>query len=306
MSYPAWNRIEISAERLENVRRLYLDEHLPVRDVAAAVGLSKTRTLDELRTQGWVRSSGATRRLRAANSDLYAHKPRDVERSLGWDPEIAWLWGLWFGDGWLSLCAGRPVVGFSGDYAALEQVRDLLGLHEHTIVDKKSKRLDAGKRLSVASYTLARHIEEAFGVRPGRKSRILRWPLLPSGMESHFIRGLWDSDGCWTASKGPVRKDGLRKHYLQGSYGSMSRSMVTAVRDCLVRLVGVTEKKIERQKKGLWVVRFSAVDSVLLGRWLYEGDCLRCSERKHMIWTEIQNSLVPPSQGYETRTRPRT
>lgn len=110
-----------------------------------------------------------------------------------WSPERAWWFGVFLGDG----CA--PARGASvqctGSISTITRWRKLITpdeirLFEHVRTSPGSFQCSVGSR-ALSDWMLSVH-----GYR-GKKSDKLTWPEdLPQEFKVHFIRGLWDSDGC--------------------------------------------------------------------------------------------------------------
>jgi LAGLIDADG DNA endonuclease family protein len=274
----------VSAGDGVEIRRLYLEERLSVELVSRALKLGRDRVRSEIRRQGIFKSRSQAKLDAALRGEGRSKYDLDLNLLQTWTADSAWVWGIWFGDGWLS----PPwQFGFSGDKQVLIRIQELLNTTAPLWWGNNIKNKAKGWRLCVGSVAAAHIIEQMFGLKPGKKSRILTWPSVPGRFEVDFLRGLWDADGCWgyTTAKG--------KRYLQATFGSTSRPLVESVRDlissrCDVRLRPVELQKKKKKKYEFWVVRWHSHDGARIGNWMYaERSDLNRSSRKYERWLEL-------------------
>ena len=289
MSWPdkAWNRIEFSEETCAEVRRLYLEERLSAREVGKQVGCSLQRAMREIHEKGYAKTR-KEQKYDAAVKGLGQNNGVDLDFLRSWSEGSAWVWGVWFGDGWLSTKGLH--FGFSGDLSVILRIKDLIATRAKPYQAKKIKKKEQGWRLEIGSLSVAILIKEKFALSPGRKSRIIQWPEMPVGLERHFIRGLWDSDGSWCFFRD---KRYPEKIYLQGCFSSMSGDIVESVSRKISFHCGLPIKKVEQQgkkgkKDGCFVIRYASTDSRKIGNWLYSNaNASDRSERKYDRWVQL-------------------
>lgn len=109
-----------------------------------------------------------------------------------WTSELAWWFGVFLGDG----CA--PAKGETLQCTGSESTTRRWGaLVVSSPAGRREYRQAPGTYLVyVCSRALSDWMLHTHGYR-GPKSKDLRWPVdLPPACLSHFIRGLWDADGC--------------------------------------------------------------------------------------------------------------
>jgi len=259
------NRIDIPIEERELISSLY-SQGYKIRDLSTRTGLSVTWLSDHLRAWGVQRDPDAVRRRRnRAGSSVGA----DTSFLKSWTPESAWVWGLWFGDGWVQ----RYRVSMAASEEVARKVQRISGASSALNPGNGCVHFDLGGTDAVLL------VEDMFGLRPGPKSEVLSWPDVPSNVESHFLRGLWDSDGSFYVqlSKG--------RPYLGTTFCSKSAALVLGVQDAVKRL-GEQSRPVERNR-GLYLIRWNGRYAKNLGALLYADseDPMRCS-RKHAIWEE--------------------
>jgi DNA modification methylase len=113
-----------------------------------------------------------------------------------WSPELAWWLGVTFGDGYSRHNDTHISTTLtSGDYDLVAKWIILGG----GSVDKITKRY-SGKCWDANIYDprYAKWLSDKYGMN-GRKDDKLEWPSdLPADLYSHFVRGLWDTDGNLT------------------------------------------------------------------------------------------------------------
>lgn len=109
-----------------------------------------------------------------------------------WSAELAWWWGVFLGDG-SAPSAGRTVT-CTGSRSTTARWVSLV--QEEGPSPTRVSGTQHTYRACVSSTALSAWVLDQHGYR-GAKSKTLRWPEdLPSACLPHFIRGLWDSDGC--------------------------------------------------------------------------------------------------------------
>lgn len=107
-------------------------------------------------------------------------------------PEFAWWFGVFLGDGCAP--ATKGMLQCTGSRSTVTRWRALVtdsdrGIHE-------TKHSPGTFVCMVHSVALSDWMRDVHGYR-GPKSKDLRWPAdMPAECFPHFVRGLWDTDGC--------------------------------------------------------------------------------------------------------------
>jgi len=208
-----------TTEDVDRTVALYLTG-LPTREVASLVGLSPTQVAKIVKQAGVSRE-----RMMAFNLSRKRAVPDDWSLA-PLTPEKAWMLGLIYGDGSLSI-QGYAVTIASSDRDVVDNLNAILG-GNIGISDKKTYWL-----LNRSSKRIWAELHDLYGLHPN-KSKTMRYPELPVELQPLFVRGLIDSDGCWysdTRSKSPR---------LMFSYLSRSEHFVSDLREVLVSFVGVS------------------------------------------------------------------
>jgi hypothetical protein len=210
--------------------------------------------------------------------------------------ERAWILGLIFGDGSVyrdlsrvSLCAAYE------DREVLDKVQRILG-STYTVGQAGKGRCI---RISIGSSDLARKLVADYGL-DADKCRNMRWPNIPPQLVPDFVRGLIDSDGCWSILGGKRGRTRLVFTYCSISI-QFVRSLEMAIREscainehsvylrpagnCIITGVQTTRSESAR-------IHYNHSDAVSIGRWVYAGDTehMRCA-RKFDFWHERSQSI---------------
>lgn len=283
----AYGGIEFDDADRSTIRRLYLDERQTAREVGLHFGIGVTRMAAELR------SLKLTKDRKRQKFDVAIRgggqgNGIDLEFLRAWSHASAWVWGLWFGDGWLDV---HNMFGFSGDLDVLLRVKALLRTKAEPYQGATIKSARQGWRLVVCSRAVAEIVRERFGLLPGKKSNRLQWPDVPQEFACDFARGLWDADGCWSH----VTVKGRR--YLQACFGSTSQALVSALACQITQCAGATPKEPQRAKRqktkkshlDLWIVRYGREDGNRIASWMYDSsEVQNRSDRKYLKWLSYQ------------------
>lgn len=244
------NRRDLSEDERSRICSLY-NEGTRLEDICKAVGLSRTPLKERLKRWGLTRGRTATMRALGESGALNKTGCRP-EFLRAWTLASAWVWGLFFGDGWV-----RPgQIWIAGSQDVVDEVKRISGC------TAKSLQGVGCLKLALGGMWAVKLVEEKFALLPGPKSHKIRWPLLPADCLRAFVRGLWDSDGSFWLQ-------GNRKQYLYSGYGSCSREFVVALRDILGANAGVKNAVVEQQQHESYVIRYASEDSLKLGNWLY-------------------------------------
>jgi len=259
----------LSKDIIEKVHDLYL-QGWSTRQIADVMGISKSIV-------GMIVKKSEIGRDKSTSQIIGCKRATRIPFTWSFfplTPEKTWLLGLIYGDG--SLCNdGYKITITSGDFDVIDNINhlfeDRLGISSPT---------STYQTIALHSRRLWKELNGNFALVPN-KSRILRYPELPDGMKSHFVRGLLDSDGCWkTDTRNPQPK-------LVFSYVSLTRAFVESLRVDLIKYVGVSPKRTIHEGSG-FVLLYSNHDAVKIGHWVYANSNSRnrC-ERKFAYWSQF-------------------
>lgn len=188
-----------------------------------------------------------------------------------WSSEMAWVLGLMFTDGNVSIGPRNyRAILYSVDPDMIEQVSEIMRLKYKPIWrDSRIWSLAVGGKLDCDDLI-------ALGCVPN-KSRIIQFPDVPEQYVADFIRGLWDGDGCIFVRD---RRRDVTYHGKpnQKTYQEMTTYYVSGSRDFVVSLeqtvrnyVGI-EARV-KEKRGAYnpyyIINYYHRNSLKLVEWLY-------------------------------------
>jgi hypothetical protein len=95
----------------------------------------------------------------------------------------------------------------------------------------------------------------------GNKTMIVKYPEIPRNLENHFMRGLFDGDGCISIHK---KRDGSRDTSDRGQVNicSGSKDFIEIYVDKLVDYCGITRNKIRCPKGTYYVIDWGSFSDI--------------------------------------------
>lgn len=171
-----------------------------------------------------------------------------------WTPEKAWFLGALWGDGHIYASQGTYKIGIASPHQMVER---WLHLVEPDKEPQKIKNADSYQG-HCYSKELVEWFANTYGLQPGPKSDKLFWPHdMPAELNVHFLRGLWDTDGCLFIE----RRDPARgKDVAVALYSSNSTDFVETVRAKLAEL-GVSGGSVCTGITGNTTLKYAGVDN---------------------------------------------
>ncbi len=186
----------------------------------------------------------------------------------------AWVLGVIVGDGCIvrhkDVLRGVSVLG---DKDVCENVRNIMGSNApiHAIPGTFEVRFNNGP--------LAHSMVECWGITPD-KSRTVPFPNVPDELISHFVRGLWDSDGCVYALKA------VGQLYPAVSYCSYSRTLIDRVSEIAREVTGSTVKPTAVGEG--WMFGLTNQKARTFADWLWKGSTPEIrGDRKYKLFYEL-------------------
>lgn len=260
-----------SSEAVAKVTALYLEGHA-TRKVAAMLNMSSTTVAAIVKDVGISRD-----RIAATHLSRNLAVPRDWSFS-PLTPEKAWLLGLLFGDGSLDK-QGYLITLTSGDRDVIDHANQIMG--GKIGIRSRQTHWD----LQIGSKRLWQELHTLYSLTPNKSSTI-RYPDITDAMKPHFVRGLVDSDGCWSSDKRSP------KPKLLFFYLSLSMPFVEGLRTDLVNLVGVSSQSsiiVRPIKSGKgYVLSYRNREAVKIGEWIYASSMPQTrGERKFAYWSQF-------------------
>jgi len=264
-----YSYIDIDAATL---RRLYIEEHLPMTEVANRLGCASITVARRLRLHDIAsRPRGPIRR----------HRTISAPQS-GWSADLAWAIGLIATDGNLSP-DGRHLVVRSKDRDMLDTLRRCLGL---------TNRITATSNGRGGHYHTLQWSDRAFylwlmdvGLTPA-KSLTLGALSIPDEYFPDFFRGCIDGDGSVRVYTDRYHVPKNERYVYERLYidiVSASHAFIEWLQTTVSRLTGDQESLTVRHKQGanpLWKLTYAKAQSIRLLTWMYYAPDVPCLDRK--------------------------
>ena len=198
-----------------------------------------------------------------------------------WSPELAYILGFIAAD-------GNVYEGHSKHLLQMSlQRRDGYMLHRMALFGG-GRTSDIPKKKAigwtVAGVSFIETIKE-LGIHP-RKSHRLTLPFVPRDLQSHFVRGYCDGDGCLGIH--PVARGTVVMMSICGN-----AAMLSGLRELIYSHVQIVGKTNIAKLKGrnVYELRFTTREDLLrLLPWMYDGATLWLSRKKEIADDIIDNA----------------
>lgn len=191
-------------------------------------------------------------------------------------PEKAYILGFWCADGHLTIpkqCKTTFSIGFtSADFEHLNLIKCLMRL-EHPV---KITR-DNCYRIVIGNKNLGKSLTD-LGF-DSNKSITAKYPPIKNELSSHFIRGVFDGDGCIT--RGFRKKD--HRPYLDVHLCG-TESLLYSINEKLPESASV-----RRHGENMYRIVFSQKKAFSVLKWIYEDSEGLRLKRKHDRYIEAIN-----------------
>lgn len=151
----------------------------------------------------------------------------------------------------------------------------------------KTRMLPSGKihyRLGIHNSYICEEAVKDFGLC-NNKSAIMKFPKIDEQYLPHFVRGLLDTDSCFSISN----------NRLAFSYGSCSKLFMQKLLEILTKYCGINSIKISETIKSVPAHNFYSFkicnkkDPYAIGQWIYKDSENNRGERKYNIWFNYYN-----------------
>jgi hypothetical protein len=191
-----------------------------------------------------------------------------------WNPDMAYVFGFWFADGWMSQPDKDLYITFTSADLEHLQIIQVLMESEHKIYSRVGKCYD----LTIGSKQLWQDLY-FLGGRPA-KSLVAEMPLVPKEYLRHFMRGYVDGDGSviWDISQ-------RHRPYLSMVGGMKFLSQVAVLLDEETG-VGIARVKVRTNRHKAPELIYTGIKAKTLAKWLYSHAPLAL-ERKAKIAHEF-------------------
>ncbi len=203
-----------------------------------------------------------------------------------WTPEMAYVLGFWFADGYISKGTNHTyLVGFvSKDYEHLCKIRDLMA-SKHKIRVKT----DGSYELIIGSKICWWDLQQLGG--QSAKSLVIRMPQVPSEHVRHFVRGYIDGDGyvCFDSTFGiPVI-----------SIYSGSQEFLDEMATVIDSNTGVGITTVRKYKGKAPFIRYTGIKAKTLALWLYQNGDIALQRKADVA--RMFNEWQPSKYGWRSK-----
>ncbi len=210
---------------------LYHEENNSIYEIADLLNCSESNARRLLKENEIESRSQSKARLNALKKGkISGHDFYEIDESFfsDWTPEMAWVLGLIYTDGYMK---GNNMRLAMNDLDVIEKVIALLNYSKPVKVLKHNKK----KLYSVEFHRelMAKDLL-SLGVHQA-KSFSLEFPDMPNEMKTHFIRGCWDGDGGISISNNKI----------SAYYTSGSEKFITVLSETLFEN-GIYRNKIRK------------------------------------------------------------
>lgn len=288
-------RMEMKTYRLSHEEKLKIraeyDAGLSGSQLSRKFDRNLSTVFDLLRKTGGCRSDAEGARLakeqgRGSMPPSGLKYTRDKDFFEAWSPEMSWVLGLTFGDGNVKNNRFKISCGIDKDIA--EKVASLINYNGPLRLDGKCW---------IIEVVCAKLVSDLFGygVFPS-KTYTMKFPEhVPSGMGSHMVRGLFESDGCVCIGKTGKSKGKMSLHYV-----SVSMDFVVGLRDFIHRetqintVVHVSNCSTNRWGRApLYSVSFTGKKAKMLASWLYANadPSMSCDRKRQLVYSSMGGDL---------------
>ena len=192
-----------------------------------------------------------------------------------WSPEMAYVLGFWFADGYMRHEKSYRISFCSNDYDILALIRTCFSSNHNICYEKK----DDSKNLIIFSKKLYLKLLDLGGKRC--KSRTIVFPKVPYKFLPDFIRGYFDGDGSVFFVKYIHTKNKKLRTELRSNFTSGSIKFLEDLQDILNEQLGLIKKKICGYNNGRSLkLGYGTYDTIKLLNFMYYPDYPIGMERK--------------------------
>ncbi len=197
--------------------------------------------------------------------------------NLKWTPNLAYIVGYIVADGYLS-CDGRHIDITSVEKAHLEKIKRALGVYVK-IGRKSSGNNKYGYRLQFGDILFYKFLKN-IGLTP-RKSKTLGKIMLPDDYFPHFLRGVFDGDGCTYSYFDPRWKNSFMLYLV---ICSASENFIKWLQKEIIFYTGAKGRIYDNRKRArVLQLRYAKKESLIIIKYMYSGGGLFLDKKKLKI-----------------------
>jgi len=282
--------MEITKDLLKG---LYVDEGKSLREIGSLVGKTATGVSYLLKKFSIPRRTKSQARLIALQKgkfEMFDYHKFNRDFFKRWGPESIYLFGLAMADGSVS----RGVLSFTFGKGSRNLAYNIAELMESEKGPKEIKNNGyPAWRIYFSSVEMIEDMQK-MGMPVGARSLTKQFPVLPGGLESHFIRGYFDGNGSVSPSSKLIRIHTGSKDFLVG--------VQTCIKKCFIRefsveptggRISTSSPSFTKLPQGTTVMRkpaytltyASIADRTHLYHWFYDdAPPYTWLERKRVKW----------------------
>lgn len=163
-----------------------------------------------------------------------------------WSPEMAYVLGFWFADGYMRHEKSYRIVFNSRDYNLLLQIKKCFSCNY--FIKRYQRRDGIDYQLILYSKHLYQELLTLGGMRC--KSKKMRFPKVPKQCLADFIRGYFDGDGSVFYTTYIHTKTKRPRTELRSNFTSGNPKFLEDLQNILVNTLGFIKKKIGSYNNG--------------------------------------------------------
>ena len=205
-----------------------------------------------------------------------------------WSPEMAYVLGFWFADGYMRHSGSYKIVFNSNDYDLLKQIKQVIN-STHLIYQRKNGNKFQLNNLQFIIYSkqIFLRLIDLGGVR--YKSKKIRFPRVPYKYLPDFIRGYFDGDGSVFYANYVHTKNKKPRCELGSNFTSGNPKFLEDLQNVLANTLGFIKKKIGSYNKGASrKLGYGTKDTLKLLHFMYYPSYPIGLERKAAFLKEIK------------------
>jgi len=210
-------------------------------------------------------------------------------------PKSAYVLGFWMADG----NAREKCYRIRFDQNEIEPIKKIKNILGSTYYITKYKRPDANLEYSttINSKQIYFDLQKVCPFDITKKTIHSAYPEIPEEADNHFIRGLFDGDGCIYFKKRNEKRRATFKI-------SGSKKLLAEVQKKLSKIKDVKKGTLKKQKnKNCWELSYEGIPQILkIRNWLYKGANNLYLERKNKKFEKIAVTSLQKSNGRVKKT----
>lgn len=276
-------RGKLSKEDVEEAIKLYRED-VGLDSIAEKLNVHRDTVYKMLKShQTKMKSIAESHRLYKCNHSFFS----DL------NPTSAYWAGFIAGDGNIQIRPhgqNSPILQITlaeKDESHLEKFKEALS-SEHIISTQKAKTSSSqdSKSLVIASTQLCSDLALHYNVY-ARKTYNWEWPAhLPTELQVHFLRGLFDADGCWSIGKTKGNEKPKIEWEITGCITALEKAQELLMKNCQLSKTKLHRKKSNKCNERIAGLRYTGGRQVVrIFEFMYKNAT---------IWLERKRNKIEP------------